>query len=111
MVARFHCSARGSGFSGEWLLLSRFDPPYITPPTPPPSSNHTYLHITYAVDAAISPTSVTNLLAPDLPENHVALVKANGVMLLCELISDEDDDEISDRAYVCLKKLGMLAIN
>ena len=54
---------------------------------------------------------LANLLAPDLPENHVALVKANGVMLLCELISDEDDDEISDRAYVCLKKLGMLAIN
>ena len=39
------------------------------------------------------------------------LVKSNGVMLLCELINDEEDDEISDRAYLCLKKLGMLAID
>lgn len=54
---------------------------------------------------------LANLLSTDQKENHAYLVKSNGVMLLCELINDEEDDEISDRAYVCLKKLGMLAID
>ena len=36
---------------------------------------------------------------------------ANGVSLLAELISDEDEDEeLSDRAYKCLEQLGPSAI-
>ena len=44
-------------------------------------------------------------------ENQEALVVANGVSLLAELISDEDEDEeLSDRAYKCLEQLGPSAI-
>jgi len=38
------------------------------------------------------------------------LVEANGVSLLAELISDEDDDQISEKAYKCLEYLGPLAV-
>lgn len=37
-------------------------------------------------------------------------MKVNGVNLLSELISDEDDDELSEKAYKCLEYLGPLAI-
>jgi len=37
-------------------------------------------------------------------------VKGNGVSLLAELINDEDDDELSDKAYKCLEYLGPVAI-
>lgn len=39
---------------------------------------------------------------PNNTENISRLVKVNGVNLLCELISDEDDDELSETAYKCL---------
>lgn len=40
------------------------------------------------------------------------LIKANGVNLLAELISDEEeDDELSQRAYKCLEFLGPKAIS
>jgi hypothetical protein len=42
--------------------------------------------------------------------NQEKLVKVNGVNLLSELISDEDDDELSEKAYKCLEHLGPLAI-
>lgn len=44
-------------------------------------------------------------------ENQEKLVKFNGVNLLSELISDEDDDELSEKAYKCLEFLGPLAIS
>jgi len=34
----------------------------------------------------------------------------NGVNLLAELINDEEDDELSERAYKCLENLGPEAI-
>ena len=47
---------------------------------------------------------------PHNMENQERLVKAKGVNLLSELISDEDDDELSEKAYKCLEHLGPLAI-
>ena len=38
-------------------------------------------------------------------------MKANGVNLLSELINDEEDDELSEKAYKCLEHLGPLAIS
>ena len=43
--------------------------------------------------------------APNNEVNINILAKANGVNLLCELINDEDDDELSETAYNCLKNL------
>lgn len=42
--------------------------------------------------------------------NIEILGQANGINLLCELINDEDDDELSETAYLCLQHLGPLAI-
>lgn len=47
------------------------------------------------------------------PNNEVnleILAKLNGVNLLCELINDEDDDELSATAYKCLQNLGPVAV-
>ena len=38
-------------------------------------------------------------------------MKANGVNLLAELINDEQDDELSEKAYKCLEYLGPQAVS
>ena len=54
---------------------------------------------------------LSNLIL-DNPVNQDALLKAQGVNLLAELISDEeDDDELSQKAYKCLEYLGPQAIS
>ena len=47
---------------------------------------------------------------PNNSKNVEILEKLNGVNLLCELINDENDDELSSRAYACLQNLGTTAI-
>lgn len=47
---------------------------------------------------------------PHNAANVQILEKLNGVNLLCELINDEDDDELSTSAYQCLQHLGTTAI-
>lgn len=50
------------------------------------------------------------IIQPPNAVNQEQLIKQNGVNLLAELINDEEDDELSERAYKCLEYLGPLAI-
>ena len=38
--------------------------------------------------------------------NKTECIAYFGVPILCELINDEDDDELSEKAYACLENLG-----
>ena len=38
--------------------------------------------------------------------NKSECIQYNGVPILCELINDEDDDALSEKAYECLENLG-----
>ena len=54
---------------------------------------------------------LSNLL-PDNGANQKMLLEANGVMLLAEMIGDDDEEEeISKKAYKCLEYMGTTAIS
>lgn len=54
---------------------------------------------------------LSNLLPNNL-QNQMLLKEANGIMLLSELISDNDEeDHLSEKAYKCLEYLGPIAID
>jgi len=49
--------------------------------------------------------ALANIIKNNL-ENQTKCIEANAVLTLCEMINDEEDDALSNKAYECLELLG-----